>query len=107
VQLLRVKYVPRFSQRHPITTPVAFSFSDGLQTYLNEGLPPEVEPFSDLEECDLDSDFDDPVEEDPAEPQPQVSSDASKPPQRSIETYVVKYTAYKTSVGESREVHPR
>jgi len=94
-----------FLRRHQVIIPTAFSFSDGIQTHLNAGLPPDVEPFSDLEECDLDSDFDDPTEGDSAEPRPQVSPDASKSPQKSIKTYVVKYTAYRTSVGDQRKVH--
>ena len=94
-----------FSRRRPVTVPTAFSFSDGVQTDLNAGLPPDIETFSDLEECDLDSDFDDPVEGDSAEPQPKVSPDTSRSPQESIKTYVIKYTAYRTSVGCQHEVH--
>jgi len=88
-----------------VTTPTAFSFSDGIKTHLNAGLPPDAEPFSDLEDCDLGCDFDDPVEGDSAESKPQVSPDASNPPQKSIKTYVVKYTAYRTSVGDQHKVH--
>ena len=84
--------------RAPGNTPTAFGFSGGIQTHLNEGPPPGIEPFFDLEECDSDSDFDDPVEEDPARARPKVSPDISEPPQRSIKAYVVKYTAYKTLV---------
>jgi len=65
-----------------------------------------IEPFFDLEECDSDSDFDDPVEGDPTEPQPQVSPNISELPQRSIKAYVVKYTAYKTLVdGRSKSAY--
>ena len=95
---------PHFPRRHPITTPVAFSFSDCIQTDLKGGLPADVEPFFDLDGCGLDSDFDDTIEGDPVVPQAQDSSDASKPPQKSIKTYVIKHMAYTTSVAESREV---
>jgi len=81
---------------HPVTAPTAFGFSDGIQTHMNSGPPAGIEPFFDLEECDSDSDFDDPVEGDPAELWPRTSPDAPKPPQKPIKTYVVKYTAYKT-----------
>ena len=90
-------------QRYPVTIPAAFGFSDGIQTYLNAGLPPGVEPFFDLEECDLDGDFGDSVEGEPTGLQSQISPDASMPPQKSIKTYVIKYTAYKTSVSESHK----
>ena len=79
-----------------MTTPTAFSFSDGIQTHLNSGPPEGIDPFFDLEECDSDSDFDDPGEGDPAELRPRSSPDTPKLPQRSIKAYVVKYTAYKT-----------
>ena len=105
MQLLPVQYVLPFSSKTPSNLPTAFSFSDGVQTDLNAGLPPDIETFSDLEECDLDSDFDDPVEGDSAEPQPKVSPDTSRSPQESIKTYVIKYTAYRTSVGCQHEVH--
>ena len=62
---------------------------------MDEGLPTGVEPFFDLEGSDLDSDFNGPLEDDPAEHQSQVSPDVSGPP-RSIKAYVVKYTAYRT-----------
>ena len=87
-----------FFSRAPGNTLTAFGFSGGIQTHLNEGPPPGIEPSFDLEECDSDSDFDDPVEEDPARARPKVSPDTSEPPQRSIKAYVVKYTAYKTLV---------
>ncbi|KAF9647868.1 hypothetical protein BDM02DRAFT_3116338 [Thelephora ganbajun] len=99
-----------------------FSFSDGVETHLNAGLPPGIEHFFDLEECDFDNDFDgpadldnpidfgDPVdldgptEDDPADSQPQVSPDISESLPRSIKAYVVKYTAYRTLVCELHEV---
>ena len=71
-----------------------FSSSDGVETPMNGGLPPGVEPFSDPDDWDP-SDFDDPVQEDPEEPQPPASPDAPERPQKLIKTYVVKGTAYK------------
>ena len=87
---------PPFPQRHPVTSPTVIGSSDGVETLMNEGLPPGVEPFYDLEEWDLSGDFDGPIQEDPAEPQPQGSSNTSKRLQRSIKTYVVKDTAFRT-----------
>jgi len=95
---------PPSPRSQPVTAPTAFSFSDGIQTRLNAGLPPGVEPFFDLEECDSGSGFDDPLGGDSAEPEPRISPDASESPQWPIDTYVVKDIAYRTSVGELREV---
>ena len=91
---------PPFLQRHPVTSPTVFSSSDGVETLMDdEGLPPDVDPFFELAEWDpsggCDGDFDDPVHEDPAQPQSQGSPNASKQPQKSIKTYVVKDTAHK------------
>jgi len=94
---------PSLLQKCPVTAPTAFGFSDGIQTRLNAGLPSDVEPFFDLEECDLDGDFGDPVEGEPVDLQSQTSPDASML-QRSIKTYIVKYTAHRTLVSESHEV---
>ena len=60
---------------------------------MDEGLPPGVEPFFDLEDWRLCRDFDDPIREVPQEPQPPGSPDASK--RSKIKTYVVKDAAYK------------
>ena len=81
------------SRRHPVTTIAAFGFSDGIETRPDAGLPPGVESFFDLEGCDLDSDYECPIEDDPSEPQSQVSPDISE---GSIKAYLVKYTAYRT-----------
>lgn len=105
MQLLRVQCAPHFPWRHQLTTLIAFSFSDGVQAQLDAGLPPDVEPFFDLEERDLDGDFDEPVEGDPAEPQPQASAAELWLMRRPIKTYVVKHTAYRTLVSESCETH--
>ena len=105
--LLPVQYVPAPPRRHPVTTITAFSFSDGIETRPDAGLPPGVESFYDLEDCDLDSDFDCPVEDDgdSVEPQAEISPDVSERPQRSIKAYLVKYTAYRTLGDESCQVH--
>ena len=60
-----------------------------------------------MEDCDLDSDFDCPVEDvdDPLESQAEVPPDISERPQRTIKAYLVKYTAYRTLGGESHQVH--
>ena len=81
------------------TLTTAFSFSDGIETDINSGLPSNIEPFLDIEEGGLDSDFDDPVEDEPTRPQPHVSPTIPKLPQGTVKTYVVKYTAYQTLVG--------
>ena len=81
-------------------TALAFGFSHGIETRLSGGLPPGVEPFFDLEGSDSDNDFDDPAEGGPVEPQLQTIADVHQLPlaKRSIRTYIVKYTAYKTLV---------
>lgn len=96
----------RIARRRPSNTIVAFSFSDGIETDVNAGLPPGIEPSFDLQECDLDSDFDGPVEDDLAiEPQSQASPNVPESPQRAVKAYLVKYTAYKTLSGESNKVY--
>jgi len=89
-----------FLSIHPVTTTTAFSFSEGIETRRDGELPPGVESFFDLEDCDLDSDFDCPVEDDPVEPQAQVSPDVSECPQKPVKAYLVKYTAYRTLGGQ-------
>ena len=87
---------------------IAFSFSGGVETDIDAGLPPGTEPFYDMEEHDSDGDFDDPVEDVP-EPQPirpQPQSATPKPPQRTVKTYVVKYTAYRTLVSDFPGTNP-
>jgi hypothetical protein len=64
-----------------------------------------MEPCFDLAECDLNSDFDDPVDDDPMQPQPRASSDTLESPRRPINAYLVKFTAYKTLVAKSHEDH--
>lgn len=81
---------------HPIT---AFSFSDSIETDPNADLPLGTEHFFDLEDCGLDNDFDDPVEDDPVQPQPRASPIMLS--RKPIKTYLVKYTAYKTLGSES------
>jgi len=105
--LLPVQYVPSLRRRHPVTIATAFTFSGGIETCPDAGLPPGVESFFDLEDCDLDSDFDCPAEDidDPVEPQAEVPPDISERPQRSIKAYLVKYTAYRTLGGELHQVH--
>lgn len=105
--LLPIQYVPALPRRHPVTIVAAFSFSDGIETRPDAELPPGVESFFDLEDCDLDSDFDCSVEDDgdPVEPQAEISPEISERPQRSIKAYLVKYTAYRTLGDESRQVH--
>lgn len=82
-----------------------FDFSDGITTTLEAGLPPDVEPIFDMEECDLDCDYDAPDEDsgeiNSIETQPTISTAAPLFPERTIKAYVVKYTAYRTFVGDS------
>ena len=62
-----------------------------------------MEPVFDLAECDLDSDFDAPVEGptegDTAKTQPQTEAATPIPSGKTVKAYVVKYTAYRTLVG--------
>jgi hypothetical protein len=85
----------------PSTIPIAFDFSDGIATSLNAGLPPGVAPFFEMEEHNSDSDYDGPVEA-PAKARPPIGVTASALPERAVKAYVVKYTAYRTFVGNSR-----
>ena len=83
----------------------AFDLSDVIATSLTAGFPPDAEPSFDIEEQDLDSDYDDPVGDsavgDPAVTQPPVDVTASVFPKRTVKTYIVKYTAYRTFVVDS------
>ena len=83
----------------------AFDLSDGIVTSLAAGFPPDAEPVFDIEEQDLDNDYDDPVEDsaegDPAVTQPPVDMAVPVLPKRVIKAYVVKYTAYRTFVLDS------
>ena len=103
--LLPVQYVPSLPRRHPVTTTTAFSFSDGVETPPDAGLPSSVESFFDLEDCDLDRDFDCPGEGDPVESQAETSPDISERQQKSIKAYLVKCTAYRTLGGDSYQIY--
>ena len=81
-----------------------FSSSGGVKTDLTAGPPPTIEPFSDLEEWDLDGDFDGPPEGNPTEIQPQVSPDTLEESKRPIKAYLVRDVAYRTLVGNCPEV---
>jgi hypothetical protein len=95
--------------------PVAFDFSDGIEASLEAGLPQDIEPFFQMAEHDLDSDYDDFYQMDeggsdsnydgpvktPADIQPPVGA-AAPTPVKTVKAYVVKYTAYRTFVGNSR-----
>ena len=92
--------------RDPLLTILtAFDLSDGIVTSMTAGFPPDVEPVFDIEEQDLDSDYDGPVEdsteEDPASTQPPVDVAAPILPERTVKAYVIKNTAYRTFVGDS------
>ena len=82
-----------------LTVPAVFDFPDGIVTSLNAGLPPGMEPVFDVAERDPDSDYDDPIEINPAKIQPPVNATASKSAERTVKAYIVKYTAYRTFVG--------
>lgn len=85
---------------HLLKILTAFDLTDGIVTSLAAGFPPDAEPIFDMEEQDLDSDYDDPVDGDPAISQlPDMI--VSVLPERSVKAYIVKYTAYKTFVGDS------
>jgi hypothetical protein len=88
-----------------LTIPTAFDFSDGIPISLEAGLPPGIKPFFQMEEHDSDSDYDDPVET-PARIQPLVGAAALMLPERTVRAYIVKYTAYRTFVGDSRSFKP-
>jgi len=89
----------------PLTIPIVFDFSDGIVTSFGAGLPLGVEPTIDMEECDVDSDYDppaqDPVERNPSEVQPSIDATTPVLSERAVKAYVVKYTAYRTFVGDS------
>ena len=78
-----------------------FDFPDGIEISLGAGLPSSVEPFFEMAEYDLDSDYDGPFEVNSAGIRPPVHATASIPPERTVKAYVVKYTAYRTFVGKS------
>ena len=86
----------------------AFDLSDGIATSLTAGFPPDAEPAFNIEEQDLDSDYDDPVgdpaEGDPAVTQPPVDVTAPVLPNRTVKAYVVKYTAYRMFVVDPRSL---
>ena len=96
---------PLLPRRHQVTTTTAFSFSDGVETPPDAGLPSSVESFFDLEDCDLDGDFDCPGEDDPVESQAETSPDISERQQKSIKAYLVKCTAYRTLGGDSYQIY--
>lgn len=79
-----------------------FDFPDAITTSLEEELPPGIELVSDVVGRDPDSDYDDPVEENPAEAQPPV--DVPMLPEKTVKAYVVNFTAYRTFVGEWRRL---
>jgi hypothetical protein len=83
--------------------PTAFDFSDGIATNLEAGFPPYVEPFFQMEESD--DDYDGPAEV-PAEIQPPIDAAAPVPLGKAVKAYIVKYTAYRTFVDDSRSLQP-
>ena len=91
-----------------LTILTAFNLSNGIATSLTAGFPPDVESTFDMKEQDLDSDYDSFVEDsakgDPAGTQPPVEVAAPTLPDRTVKTYVVKYTAYRTFVGDLRSL---
>ena len=85
--------------------PIVFDFSDGIVTSLEAELPPEVEPFFQMEDHDLDSDHDGPdgtpSEGGSAKAQSPINTAAPMLPERTVKAYVVKYMAYRMSVNNS------
>ena len=105
MRLLSVRYAFASLQGLTLIIPIVFDFSDGIVTSLEAELPPELEPFFQMEDHDLDSDHDDP-DEVPAEggsAEAQLPIDTAAPmlPERTVKAYVVKHTAYRTSVDDS------
>ena len=96
---------PPFLFGSPLPTiTTAFYFSEGFVTGLTAAFPPDVEPFSDIEGQDFNDDYDSPVD-DSAEgglgiSQPPADMTAQTPPERTVRVYIVRYTAYKTFVGD-------
>ena len=89
-----------------LTIPKVFDFSDGVATSLEAGLPPGVDPSSEMEEHDSNSDYDapgqDPIEGESFETKPSIDTAAPLLPERTVKAYIIKYTAYRTFVGDSR-----
>ena len=76
-------------------------------TSLDAGFPLGVEPVFDMSEHDSDSDYDVPVEDptgDPDEVQPPIDVAPPILPERRVKVYIVKYTAYRTFVGDPRSL---
>ena len=79
-----------------------FDFPNGIETSLRAGLPPGVEPTFDLGKHDFESDYDDPVEENPVKNRQPVDVAAPTLPERTVKAYIIKYTSYRTFVDGSR-----
>jgi hypothetical protein len=87
-----------------LTIIAAFDFSDGFVTGLTAAFPSDVEPFFDIERQEFNDDYDNPVD-DSAEggsaiSQPPADETAPTLPERTVKAYIVKYTAYRTFVGD-------
>jgi len=107
MQLLSIPYALYYFLRSSVgpTAPTVFDFSDGIATNLEAGLPPDVESVFEMEERDSDGDYDAPVQDlaggDPLEIMPSIGATAPLLSERIVKAYVVKYTAFRTSVGGS------
>lgn len=110
--LLSIQYALLFLRRRLedrlFIIPIAFDFSDGIETSLMAGLPPGLDASFDVEEDDLDNDYDFaeeyPADEDPADTQVLSETGAQEPPERTVRAYLVKYTAYRTFVCDFRNL---
>jgi hypothetical protein len=80
--------------------PTAFDFSDEIVTNLEAGLPPGVEPFFEMGDNDLDSDYNDPIGA-PVKIQAPIDAAAAILLGRTMKAYIVKYTAYRRFVDDS------
>lgn len=78
--------------------PTAFDHSDGVETVLTAGLPPGLPTFVDLEEDELDGDYD-PAEGVPVMARIPCEETARVLAERPVKAYLVKYTSYRTFVG--------
>ena len=87
--------------------PIAFDLSNGIETSLAAGLPPGLDPAIDVNEDDLDGDYEF-AEECPADKGPidaEVISRTRAPqvlPERTVKAYLVRCTAYRTFVRDFR-----
>lgn len=80
--------------------PAAFDLSGYVETSMTAGFPPGLDTTFDVEESDLDNDYDH-AEEDPTDSQTPGEGPSQILQERPVKAYLVKYTAYRTFVGGS------